>query len=273
VKSNFDKALDITLAFEGGFVDHPADPGGRTMKGVTQKVYDKYRSQKGHGPQDVKLIGDYELRDIYKIQYWDQITGDMLPSGVDVAVFDYAVNSGPTRATRALQQICAVRVDGSMGLGTIAAVKQLDTEAVIEKLCDERLAFVRRLSTFKVFGKGWTRRINAVRVAAIKLTAQNYAFEFDDVDELVLASAEATDGENEPADPRQVSFMSTNTGKGVATSGLGVMGTTVGQAAEKMQDLSHYSPIIVGVSVFLLLVGTGLSMYGLYKAVAEERAA
>lgn len=272
MKSNFEKALELTLLFEGKWSDHPEDPGGKTMKGVTQRVYDKFRAQKGIGPQSFKFINDYELRDIYKVQYWDQIAGYMLPSGVDVAVFDYAVNSGPTRATRALQSICAVRLDGSMGLATITAARQLDPEEVVEKLCDERLAFMRKLATWKVFGRGWTRRVTAVRVAAAKLTTDHYAMEFNDDTEVVLGGDEGDDL-SAPADPRQMSFISTNTGKGIATSGLGIMGTTVGETADKIQEFSHYSPIIVGVSLFLLLVGMGLSMYGLYKAVSEERSA
>ena len=272
MKSNFEKALEITLLFEGKWSDHPEDPGGQTMKGVTQRVYDKYRSQKGLGPQSVKFINDYELRDIYKVQYWDQILGDMLPSGVDVAVFDYAVNSGPTRATRALQGVCAVRVDGSMGLNTVSAAKQLDPEMVVERLCDERIAFMRRLATWKTFGKGWTRRVTSVRTAAVKLTTDHYAMEFND-DAEVLAGGDEGDDLSAPADPRQVSFASTNAGKGIATTGLGVMGTTVGEAATKIQDVAPISPIITGVSVFLLIIGLGLSMFALYKQVSEERAA
>lgn len=270
MKANFEQALAITLAFEGGYVNHPDDPGGATMKGVTQRVYDKYRAQRGSVLQDVRYINERELREIYKIQYWDLIAGDLLPSGIDVAVFDYAVNSGATRASRALQNVCGVRVDGNIGVATVNAVKNLDHEEVVNKLCDERLEFVRRLKTWKVFGKGWQRRIDGVRTAAVALCGTNYVAFSQDIE--LLYGGSDDDALAAPADPRDVSFMSTKTGKGVATSSLGIMGTTVGEAADKVSELAHYSPIIMGVSVLLLLTGVGLSMYGLYKAIGEERA-
>ena len=267
MRSNFEKALAAVLVYEGGYANHPKDPGGATMRGVTQKVYDRYRQQRGAISKDVRYIDEAELREIYKAQYWDLVAGDALPSGVDLAVFDYAVNSGATRAGRALQQVVGVRVDGNVGLSTVAASKAMSAEEVIDKLCDERLAFMRRLSTFSTFGKGWTRRVEAVRTAAcamagpqISLFSATYAP--DAVEEYEVAAA----------DPRDMSVTSTNTGRGIATSGFGIMGTTIVEAADKGQAIAPYSTIITSVSVFLLLLGVGLSMYGLLKAIREERA-
>lgn len=273
MRSNFEKALEITLGFEGGYSNHPDDPGGATMKGVTQRVYDKYRAQRGSVQQDVRYISQNELREIYKVQYWDLIAGDMLPSGIDAAVFDYAVNSGATRASRALQSVLGVRTDGNIGLSTVSAAKAMNAEEVIEKLCDERMAFVRRLKTFSTFGKGWTRRINSIRVAAVAMTHDDHAY-FQGMGSMELYGGSGDDElAAAPADPRSVSLMSTNTGRGVATSSLGIMGTTVSEAADKIQSVAPYSTVIMSVSVLLLLTGVGLSMYGLYKAVNEERAA
>lgn len=266
MKSNFEQALAAVLVWEGGYVNHPKDPGGATMKGVTQKVYDRYRQQRGGVTKDVRYIDEAELRDIYKAQYWDLIAGDALPSGVDLAVFDYAVNSGATRAGRALQQVCGVRVDGNVGLSTAAAAKGMDPEKVIDGICDERLAFMRRLSTFSTFGKGWVRRVDGIRKTAVSMTTMQVAM-FAELPPDMEVNFDST-----PADPRDISVTSTNTGRGVATSGLGIMGTTIGEAADKISTIAPYSTIITSVSVFLLLVGVGLSMYGILKSIREERA-
>ena len=265
MRMNFDKALATTLVYEGGYVNHPADPGGATMKGVTQKVYDRYREKQGTAKKDVRYIDESELHAIYRFQYWNLVNGDQLPSGVDMVVFDYAVNSGATRAARALQQVCGVRVDGNVGLSTINAINEMGAERVIDALCDERLAFVRRLKTFSTFGKGWTRRINHVRQVAHMMTMGQIQM-FAAINEPVEEEASAF------ADPRDVTVTSTNTGRGIATAGAGALGTTISEVADKIQSISPYSTVIMGISVFLLLLGLGLSMYALLKAIREERA-
>ena len=108
MKENFYESLDVVLKHEGGYVDHPEDPGGRTNMGITQAVYEKYlgRTVTEEEMKDMK-IGD--VRIIYKESYWDKIKGDDLPSGIDFCVFDWAVNSGVSRASRALQKIVGVK--------------------------------------------------------------------------------------------------------------------------------------------------------------------
>lgn len=266
MKSNFEKALATVLVWEGGYVNDPRDPGGATMRGVTQKVYDRYRQQRGGVTKDVRYIDEAELRDIYKAQYWDLIAGDALPSGVDLVVFDYAVNSGATRAGRALQQVCGVRVDGNVGLSTAAAAKAMDAEKLIDGICDERLTFMRRLKTFATYGKGWTRRVEGIRKQALAMTTMQVAMFAE------LPPDMEVNFDSAPADPRDISVTSTNTGRGVATSGLGIMGTTVGEAADKISTIAPYSSIITTISVILLLIGVGLSMYGILKSIREERA-
>lgn len=159
MQENFKTALEYVLAHEGGFVNHALDPGGATNRGVTQATYDGYRASIGLAGQSVRHITEGEVADIYKRQYWDVVKGDDLPAGVDYAVFDYGVNSGPKRAAKALQGVVGASVDGWIGQGTIAAVKAMDELEVIEALCEQRMAFVRRLKTFKTFGRGWTSRI------------------------------------------------------------------------------------------------------------------
>jgi lysozyme family protein len=161
---NFTRALALVLRSEGGFVNNPKDPGGATNRGVTQAVYDAFRKLSGKPVQSVRLITDAEVSTIYKRQYWDAVAGDALPAGVDYATFDYAVNSGVARAAQALQSAVGVVPDGHIGLRTIAAVK--DAGHVIDGVCNGRLLFLRHLSTFADFGRGWTTRVAEVRAAA-----------------------------------------------------------------------------------------------------------
>lgn len=157
MNNNFEKALALVLEHEGGYVNHPKDPGGATMKGVTQAVYDAYRKMRGRGPQSVKFISNEELRAIYKFQYWDKVQGDFLPSGLDYAVFDFAVNSGVTRAAKYLQAVVGVTQDGQIGARTLAAITS--PVAAINALCDRRMGFLRSLKNWLTFGKGWKKRV------------------------------------------------------------------------------------------------------------------
>jgi lysozyme family protein len=167
MNANFEKALALVLEHEGGYVNHPKDPGGATMKGVTQAVYDAYRKLRGRGLLSVKHITDEELRAIYKFQYWDKVQGDFLPAGVDYAVFDFAVNSGVSRAAKYLQAVLGVAQDGQIGAKTIAAITS--PAYTINALCDRRVGFLRNLKTFLTFGKGWTRRVQGVRAHALEM--------------------------------------------------------------------------------------------------------
>ncbi|RUV80828.1 MAG: N-acetylmuramidase [Mesorhizobium sp.] len=162
------ESLARVLAHEGAYSNHPADPGGATMKGVTQRVYDAYRKSKKLAPRSVKSITGQELFEIYDRQYWDAVKGDRLPAGVDYVVFDGAVNSGPKQSIiwlqRALGPLYKGRLDGVMGLGTVAAVQACnDHDALIGRICDQRLAFLQHLKTWPVFGRGWSCRVAEVR--------------------------------------------------------------------------------------------------------------
>lgn len=161
--SSYDEALRRVLVHEGGWSDHPADSGGATMKGVTQRVYDGWRRRTGKAVRSVRNINETELRAIYRIQYWDAIRGDELPSGVDYATFDGAVNSGPSQAVKWLQRSLGVKADGEVGNVTLAAAKaNSDHDALIGNMLDRRLAMLRGLRTWKTFGAGWTTRVKNV---------------------------------------------------------------------------------------------------------------
>jgi lysozyme family protein len=166
MKENYPQALKQVLKYEGGYVDHPKDPGGPTNKGITQAVYDAWQKKNGLPTQSVRNISDAAVAAIYKQQYWDAISGDDLPSGVDFAVFDFAVNSGVSRAAKYLQAVVGVTQDGQIGPQTIQATKTFVAMAVTNK----RLAFMQSLSIWSTFGKGWSARIADVNNQILALT-------------------------------------------------------------------------------------------------------
>lgn len=170
MKHNFDSSLKLVLKHEGGWADHPKDPGGATMKGITIAVYRANINPNGT-KEDLRKITDAQVAHIYRTQYWDKVRGDDLPSGVDYAVFDYAVNSGVSRASKHLQAVVGKRQDGKVGPETLAATKAILAQTVINNLCDKRMAFLRGLKTFAIFGKGWTTRVSGVRAEALKMAS------------------------------------------------------------------------------------------------------
>lgn len=163
----FASALPFVLRWEGGFVDHPNDPGGRTNKGVTQKVYDHWRTRRGLPKDDVRSIDDEEVHAIYEADYWLPTRCDVLTDPLTLVQFDTAVNMGPGRAVRFLQTAVGCGVDGDFGPGTLQAVERCDPADAVTTYCAVREAFYRRLAAnrpeLRVFLKGWLNRLNALR--------------------------------------------------------------------------------------------------------------
>lgn len=170
MQHNFQIALRKVLAHEGGYVDHPRDPGGATNKGITIGTYHNWLASMGRPKKHVKYITDKEVHAIYKQNYWDAINGDDLPNGLDYAVFDGAVNSGPSRSVKWLQKaLGGLAVDGRMGPKTKAAYKNLsraEVITVIDRMLNFRMGFLRSLRHWATFGRGWTNRVNGVEEAA-----------------------------------------------------------------------------------------------------------
>lgn len=171
MKENFAASLADVLDHEGGWSNDPQDPGGATMKGITQREYDSWRSRQGLPFQSVRLIGPDDLAAIYRSDYWNACSCDQLPGGVDYATFDFCVNSGAHRAAQCLQQAAAVDADGRIGPATIAACQAADTSTLISALCSERHAYLERLKTFGHFGHGWTARVDEVEDQAKAMVA------------------------------------------------------------------------------------------------------
>ncbi|QKC70750.1 glycoside hydrolase family 108 protein [Mesorhizobium loti] len=167
---NFARALALVLKSEGGWSDNPADPGGATMKGVTLANFRRYVKADA-SKADLKKIGDDQVATVYRRFYWDAVLGAELPDGVDYAVFDFAVNSGPGRAAKYLQAAVGVSQDGRIGPATLAAARARPAGIVIDQLCDARLAFLKRLPTWGTFGRGWSDRVKSVRTQALLMSA------------------------------------------------------------------------------------------------------
>lgn len=165
-KGNFHACHAITARWEGGWSDHDRDPGGATMYGVTIGTLSKWRGRPVT-KAEVKALSRSEAEQIYKAWYWDTVKGDYLPAGIDLVIYDYGVNSGPARARKALQKALGVAQDGSIGPVTIAAAREAHPMTVINAVCDGRMAFLRGLSTWDAFGKGWSNRVLDVRKKAL----------------------------------------------------------------------------------------------------------
>jgi len=164
----FPRAFALLKVHEGGYSNHTDDPGGATMKGVTQRTYDAYRKRRNATVRDVREITDQEVEVIYRDQYWNAVHADDLPDGVAYCVFDAAVNSGPGRAARWLQKVIGAKVDGIVGNETIAATRDMVPADLIHAYCDRRLAFMKRLRHWSSFKNGWTRRVAEVRAQAVE---------------------------------------------------------------------------------------------------------
>lgn len=170
--TRFAACLEQVLAHEGGYVDHPSDPGGATNMGITHKTLARWRhvSPWWALPKSaVMALGKDEAARIYRARYWTPCRADQMPAGLDLALFDFAVNSGPDRAIRTLQAGLGVVADGVVGPLTLAAAEKASTSNAINDLCDRRLGFLGRLSGFSTFGRGWTRRVAAIRQAALAM--------------------------------------------------------------------------------------------------------
>lgn len=172
MRNNFEPALKTrVLVFEGGKVDDPRDPGGRTNQGVTQATYNAWRKSRGLAISDVYAMADAERDDIYLHGYWIPCAGDELPSGLDLAVFDAAVNSGVGMAARWLQTTLNIPSDGVIGPATKSAIYNLaaehDESSIIRRYCSLRMGSLERLSTWKTFGAGWSARVASVQATAL----------------------------------------------------------------------------------------------------------
>jgi lysozyme family protein len=145
---NFQNCLAVTLGYEGGWSDHPSDPGGATMKGITLATYRRFKP--GATKTDLRNISNETVAKIYRTDYWDKVGGDRLAAGVDLATFDAGVNSGPARARQWL----------------MASIGGPDHDTV-KRVCAKRLGFMRSLAIWNTFGNGWSRRVAGIEAKGV----------------------------------------------------------------------------------------------------------
>lgn len=173
-KGNLSVCLPIVLKYEGGYSDHPKDPGGATNMGITIGRLSEVRGRQV-SKAEVKALTKAEAQAIYDRYYWRPVRGDDLNYGVDLVVFDFGVNSGPARAAKYLQSVVGVRQDGKIGDETVRAANTKDGKAVIQKLCAKRLSFMRGLAIWNTFKGGWSRRVADVEARAVAMWLANGA--------------------------------------------------------------------------------------------------
>jgi len=262
---SFEKALPLVLVHEGGNVDHPRDPGGRTSHGVIQRIYDGWRQGQGLPKQDVWLSTAEERVAIYRRQYWDAIQGDRLPAGVAYVVFDGAVNSGPSQSVKWLQRALGnVTVDGNMGEATISAARgHPDKVALIAAICDRRMAFLRALKTFPTFGKGWTRRVTEVRRTGQAM-----------VDGFSIPAASPKMGQEKAPASQARKPMTTATADAMAGAGLPTAGVggVINEAKDALEPLAGSSSAIAVIVAVLVVAGVVMALGGLgYRIWAARK--
>jgi lysozyme family protein len=255
----FSRSLAKVLKSEGGFSNHELDPGGATMKGVTQRVYDAYRDRSGKPQRSVRYMDQPELEAIYRSSYWNLVKGDNLPAGVSYVAFDGAVNSGVKQSVLWLQRALGVKADGVIGPATIAAANNHPNhDQLIADILALRLGFLKALKTWPTFGKGWKARIDDVRA-----TGQAWATGVEAPASLA-AFGEATPSHKAYATDIKAApspaVADAATGGGIASGGLAA---TLQQVQDQLTPLSYSSELVGRVVAGLVIVSALLTVGGL----------
>jgi len=170
-RRSFDNCVAMILEKEGGYSDHPRDRGGPTNFGITLRTYADYHEmpESDVTADMIKNLKQDEAKEIYRAKYWTAARCDDLPPGIDLMVFDFAVNAGVRTSIRILQELAHVTADGSVGPITLAAVRTCEPKDLIKRFADRRLTYYRSLSNYDVFGRGWDARTIAVREEALRM--------------------------------------------------------------------------------------------------------
>lgn len=173
-EDRFDHALAVILRHEGGFVNHPKDPGGMTNLGVTKAVWESYIGRNAT-EAEMRALTPATVAPLYRRNYWNAVSGDELPAALALCVFDFAVNAGPARANRYLQSLVRVAQDGKTGAMTVSAANAFvaahGERQSVTAYQEARRGYYRSLSTFSTFGKGWLRRVDETETEALEMLA------------------------------------------------------------------------------------------------------
>ena len=169
---NFNSVMEVIFRHEGGYVDHPRDPGGATNFGITHKTLAKARGVHRVSKEEVKRLSKKEAMQIYERYYWWPLKGDALNHGYDLVAMDGGVNSGVIRGAKWLQIGVGAKADGIIGPKTLRAVNKAGGDGII-RACEARMSFLRVLTHWKTFGRGWTRRVAETEAAAMRMFSRN----------------------------------------------------------------------------------------------------
>lgn len=165
---NFKECLDLVLKSEGGFVNHPSDPGGMTNLGVTKRVWQEYTGHEAD-EKEMRSLTPEKVAPLYEQKYWRPCYGEVLPRGLDFVVFSMGVNAGPGRSVKLLQQSLGCVPDGIIGPRTRELISSSNTATLIAKFSETRREYYRALKTFSTFGKGWLNRVDHEEAQALNM--------------------------------------------------------------------------------------------------------
>ena len=168
MQSNWKRSFELMLQSEGGFANHPSDPGGMTNLGVTKATWENWIGRESD-EAEMRGLTPEKVEPMYKKKFWDAVRGDELKVGIDYLMFDFAVNAGAGRAIKTLQTAIGVPADGGFGPVTMAAMKSFEPVKLIERFSQAKEDFYRSLNTFDVFGKGWLNRVERVKGEALTM--------------------------------------------------------------------------------------------------------
>ena len=248
MKGQFEACVKYVFGSEGGFVNHPKDPGGATNMGVTRATLAAWR-KRPVTVDEVKRLTRAEAERIYRAQYWDTIRGDELPPGVDYAVFDISVNSGPGRAAKFLQQALRIEADGVVGSKTIAAAAAVGDVGLAHEICKRRLNWLSTLSGWRTFGRGWRSRVIAVEKVAVAMAEK--------LELPAVATAPVGQAKASSADVSKVrEAVYTPKGRAKAVRAVGAAGSALTTISGAIQPLSETWQWVGAASIALLVGGT-----------------
>lgn len=274
MRENWKRVSDLAVASEGGFTDDSRDPGNWTggKVGKGKLLGTKYGIAANTYPNvDIPNLTRAQAVAIYKRDYWDKVSGDRLPSGVDYTIFDYALNSGVRRASLDLQRACGVTpVDGVIGTSTLRQVDELNARDVIEDVNARRLAFMKSLKIWPTYGKGWTTRVNKVRSVSLQL-AKGAAPSVKAMPLLESAKAPSSQITNTAALTNDgESQVQTSAGVGVGGSALVEVSQSITETSQQLEPLTYYLEIAKYLFLLLAVAGFGISVYLMIKRKRQQ---
>ncbi len=265
--ADFSRSLKLVLIDEGGLDDDPHDHGGRTAHGIIQREYDAYRRRKNLSQQDVWKITPEEVTAIYHDNYWSPWC-DKVPAGIDYAFFDFGVNAGPVQATRTLQRVLGVRVDGHMGpvtMGKLLERADYNLGKLIKEYCEARRAFYRNLRQFPRYGRGWLARVDHVEHGSMEIAAGAEATRgglSDDLRAQATARARAEDTKTAP--------VSTSTA-GSTSAAAGVLTGLVDKLHDLTNALQPYAGAIHSIEYMLVAVALVSAVFSIYGLIHDAK--